>query len=114
MRTLVTGSTGHLGRAVVALLQDEGHQVRLLRAGDTSTDVEGVQDDLGTSEGAVTDVAGAETVIHAATYSSAARRGGLRPLDVVRSPTDVDVSGTTMWAEWLRRFSAAIPLSRAA
>jgi uncharacterized protein YbjT (DUF2867 family) len=38
MRTLVTGGTGHLGRAVVALLQDEGHRVRLLaRRPRTST-----------------------------------------------------------------------------
>jgi uncharacterized protein YbjT (DUF2867 family) len=41
MRTLVTGGTGHQGRAVVALLQDERHQVHLLaRRPGTSTDVE--------------------------------------------------------------------------
>ena len=30
MRILVTGGTGHLGRDIVSLLKDQGHQVRVL------------------------------------------------------------------------------------
>lgn len=33
MNILVTGGTGHLGRAVVALLKDGGHDVRILARG---------------------------------------------------------------------------------
>jgi uncharacterized protein YbjT (DUF2867 family) len=95
MRILVTGGTGHLGRTMVRLLLDEGHQVRLLaRRPGSRTDVEWVQGDLSTGEGVVTAASGVETVIHAATNSPAAQRGGLRPMDFVRSPTDVDVAGT--------------------
>jgi uncharacterized protein YbjT (DUF2867 family) len=95
MKILVTGGTGHLGRAIVSLLQDEGHQVRLLaRRPSNGANVEWVQGDLGTGDGVTAAVAGIETVIHAATNSPAARRGGFRPLDFVRSPTDVDVAGT--------------------
>jgi uncharacterized protein YbjT (DUF2867 family) len=111
MRTLVTGGTGLLGRAVVALVQDEGHEVRLLaRRPGTSTDVEW-HGDLGTVEGAVTAVAGVETVIHAATNSPAARRGGV--LEAANTSA-AGRRGTTRWAEWLRRSDAALPLSRAA
>jgi uncharacterized protein YbjT (DUF2867 family) len=95
MRILVTGGTGHLGRAVVAGLKEGGHRVRVLaRQPGSDTSVEWVQGDLATGEGIVTAVARVDTVIHAATHSPAAQRGGLRPLDFVRSPTDVDVDGT--------------------
>jgi uncharacterized protein YbjT (DUF2867 family) len=108
MRTLVSGGTGHLGRAVVALLQDE---VRLLaRRPGASADVDR-QGDLGTVEGAVTAVVGVETVIHAATKSPAARRGGLVE---AANTSAAGRHGTTMWAEWLRRSGAAPPVSRAA
>ena len=40
-------------------------------------------------------MSGVETVIHAATNSPVAQRGAFRPLDFFRSPTDVDVEGTS-------------------
>lgn len=95
MKILVTGGTGHLGRAIVGLLNQEGHDVRVLarRPGDDA-DVEWVRGDLATGAGVEAAVAGADAVIHAATNSPAARRGGFRPADFVRSPTDVDIDGT--------------------
>jgi uncharacterized protein YbjT (DUF2867 family) len=33
MKVLVTGGTGHLGRAIVARLREDGHAVRILREG---------------------------------------------------------------------------------
>jgi uncharacterized protein YbjT (DUF2867 family) len=95
MKVLVTGGTGHLGRAVVERLKERGEHVRVLaRWPGDDTAVEWVQGDLATGEGIATAVARVETVIHAATDSPAAQRGGFRPLDFVRSPTGVDVEGT--------------------
>jgi uncharacterized protein YbjT (DUF2867 family) len=95
MKVLVTGGTGHLGRPLVARLKAEGHEVRVLarRPGEDGA-VDWVRGDLSTGEGVVEAVAGVGTVVHAATNSPAARRGSFRPLDFVRSPTDVDVEGT--------------------
>lgn len=95
MKVLVTGGTGHLGRGIVARLKGDGHHVRVLarRPGD-DTSIEWVRGDLATGEGVVTAVAGVDVVVHASTHSPAARRGSLRLLDFVRSPTDVDVGGT--------------------
>jgi uncharacterized protein YbjT (DUF2867 family) len=95
MKVLVTGGTGHLGSSVVAQLNAEGHRVRVLarRPGEDGT-IEWVRGDLSTGEGVVEAVAGVDTVVHTATNSPAARRGTFRPLDFVRSPTDVDVEGT--------------------
>jgi uncharacterized protein YbjT (DUF2867 family) len=95
MKILVTGGTGHLGRTIVAGLTNSGHQVRILarRPGDDSR-VEWVHADLGTDHDLAAAVAGVHVVVHAATNSPAARRGGFRPLDFVRSPTDVDIDGT--------------------
>jgi uncharacterized protein YbjT (DUF2867 family) len=95
MKVLVTGGTGHLGRSLVARLNAEGHQVRVLarRPGADGT-VEWVRGDLSTGEGIVEAVAGVEAIVHAATNSPAARRGSFRPRDFVRSPTDVDIQGT--------------------
>lgn len=96
MRILVTGGSGHLGRAIVPALQSEGHQVRILsRQPRRDPDVEWIQGDLSTGDGlpnAVTDV---EAIIHAATNSPAARRGRFKFADFLRSPADVDVSGTS-------------------
>lgn len=95
MRVLVTGGTGHLGRAVVQLLRQEGHAVRVLaRKPGTAAGVEWVRGDLATGEGVPQAVAGAQLLIHAATNSPAARRGRFRVADFVRSPSDVDVGGT--------------------
>jgi uncharacterized protein YbjT (DUF2867 family) len=94
MRILVTGGTGHLGRSVVKRLQADGHQARVLaRRPGQDPSVEYVRGDLRTGEGLADAVAGMSTVIHAATNSPAARRGGFRPLDFLRSPKDVDVNG---------------------
>jgi uncharacterized protein YbjT (DUF2867 family) len=95
MKILVTGGTGHLGRAIVPRLQAEGHQVRILArrpGGDPA--IEWMQGDLGRADGLSDAVAGVDVVIHAATNSPAAQRGAFRLLDFVRSPTDVDIEGT--------------------
>jgi uncharacterized protein YbjT (DUF2867 family) len=95
MKILVTGGTGHLGRAVVARLKEADDHVRILaRRPGNDTSVEWVRGDLATGEGVMTAVAGVGAVIHAATHSPAAQRGSVRPLDFARSPTDVDVDGT--------------------
>jgi uncharacterized protein YbjT (DUF2867 family) len=95
MIILVTGGTGHLGRAVVTGLRASGHQVRILaRRPGTDAGIEWRQGDLATGEGVTASVSGADAVVHAATHSPAAQRGGFRPLDFVRSPTDVDIDGT--------------------
>jgi uncharacterized protein YbjT (DUF2867 family) len=95
MKILVTGGTGHLGRAIVTRLVDQDQQVRVLarRPGD-EPGIEWVRGDLATGAGVSEAVAGVNTVIHAATNSPAAQRGGFRPRDFVRSPTDVDIDGT--------------------
>ena len=96
MRILVTGGTGHLGCAITAGLKRDGHQVRILarRPGDDPS-VEWVQGDLGTGIDLGPALAGVDAVVHAATNSPAAQRGGFALRDFVRSPTDVDIDGTT-------------------
>jgi len=96
MRVLITGGTGHLGRAITAGLNRDGHQVRILarRPGD-DPGIEWVPGDLGAGADLAQAVSGVDAVIHAATNSPAAQRGGFRPLDFIRSPTDVDIDGTT-------------------
>ena len=96
MRILVTGGTGHLGRAITARLSRDGHRVRVLarRPGDDSG-VEWARGDLGGGADLRSALAGVDAVIHAATNSPAAQRGGFRPRDLFRSPTDVDIDGTT-------------------
>jgi uncharacterized protein YbjT (DUF2867 family) len=92
---LVTGGTGHLGRSVVDLLLADGHDVRVLaRSPGTDPRVSWVRGDLGTGEGIGAAVAGVDAVVHAATWSPAARRGYFLPVDLVRTPADVDVEGT--------------------
>jgi uncharacterized protein YbjT (DUF2867 family) len=95
MRILVTGGTGHLGGDVVSLLKDQGHQVRVLaRTPGDDQAVEWIQGDLATGRGITEAVSGAEVIVHAATFSPAARRGMIRPVDLVRSPPEVDIGGT--------------------
>ena len=53
-----------------------------------------VRGDLATGHGVADAVSGVETVIHAATNSPAAQRGGFPPIDLVHSPHDVDIAGT--------------------
>jgi uncharacterized protein YbjT (DUF2867 family) len=95
MDILVTGGTGHLGRAVASRLLLAGHRVRILaRRPLQDGAIEWVTGDLATSEGIAAAVAGVDTVIHAATHSPAAQRGRFVLRDAVRSPADVDVAGT--------------------
>ncbi|MER5389565.1 NAD(P)H-binding protein [Saccharopolyspora sp. NPDC002686] len=95
----ITGGTGHLGRELVRLLKPE-HQVRVLtRRPGTDPEVEWVQGDLATGAGVPELLAGAQTVVHAATSSPAAQRGFLHPVDFWRSPPDVDVDGTSRLLE---------------
>jgi len=65
---LVTGGTGTLGHHVVPLLQDAGHDVRILsrRHYPAQDGVEYVAGDLSINEGIDAAVAGVETVIHCA------------------------------------------------
>jgi uncharacterized protein YbjT (DUF2867 family) len=96
MRILVTGGTGHLGRAIVPALQHEGHHVRILsRQPRGGPGVEWIQGDLSTGDGLPDAVTGVEAIIHAATNSPAARRGRFNFADFLRSPIDVDVRGTS-------------------
>jgi uncharacterized protein YbjT (DUF2867 family) len=95
MRILVTGGTGHLGRAVVAGLQREGHAVRVLaRRCGTDPDIEWIAGDLATGDGVRESVKGVDVIVHAATNSPAAQRGRFRIGDFLGSPADVDVKGT--------------------
>jgi nucleoside-diphosphate-sugar epimerase len=86
MKVLVTGGTGHLGRAIVARLREDGHGVRILkrRRGDTKG-LEWREGDLATGAGVGEAVAGVDAIVHAATNSPAAQRGGFRLVDFVRS-----------------------------
>jgi len=95
MNVLVTGGSGHLGRDVVRLFKPGGHRPRILsRHAAPSGEAEWVQGDLATGQGIREAVAGVDTIVHAATLSPAAQRGRLRPVDFLRTPSDVDVEGT--------------------
>ncbi|HKU08237.1 MAG TPA: NAD(P)H-binding protein [Bradyrhizobium sp.] len=92
---LVTGGTGHLGQDLVDRLVQAGHQVRLFaRSRRARNDVEWAIGDLATGEGLPTALRGVHTVINAATNSPVAQRGGFRPVDFFKSPSDVDAEGT--------------------
>ncbi|HKA69945.1 MAG TPA: NAD(P)H-binding protein [Actinomycetes bacterium] len=65
---LITGGTGTLGRLVVLLLRDAGHDVRVLSRGGhpNRPGVEFVTGDLASGEGVRAAVAGAEIIVHCA------------------------------------------------
>ena len=89
MRILVTGGTGHLGRDIVSLLKDQGHQVRVLaRTPGQDPAVEWIQGDLATGRGITEAVSGTEVIVHAATFSPAARRGWPLPTKLPMQPAD--------------------------
>lgn len=95
-KILVTGGTGHLGRDLVPALLASGHEVRLLaRRAQTDSSVEWALGDLTTGAGLDEALRGVDTVVHAATLSPIARRG-MRPVDFLSSPPDVDVLGTEL------------------
>src|SRR6266536_353633 len=101
---LVTGGTGHLGRDVVRLMKDQQRQVRILaRRPGREPGVDWVGGDLATGEGVEAAVSGVQTIVHAATLSPAAQRGGFRAGDFFRSPPDVDVDGTRRLLAQARR-----------
>jgi uncharacterized protein YbjT (DUF2867 family) len=96
---LVTGGTGHLGQDLVRTLLWQGHRVRVLarssrRDSNPHPDLEWAIGDLATGRGLQAALEGVHTVINAATFSPIARRGGIRPVDFITSPSEVDVEGT--------------------
>lgn len=93
--TLITGGTGHLGRDIVDRVVRDGRGVRVFaRSPGSRPDVDWAEGDLATGAGLRDALHGVDTVINAATYSPIARRGGVRPIDLFRSPSAVDVEGT--------------------
>src|SRR5262249_60483848 len=91
---LVTGGTGHLGQDLVDRLVRDGHQVRIFaRSKRPRADVEWAIGDLATGEGLPTALRGVHTVINAATHSPVAQRGGFRPVEFFKLPSDVDLEG---------------------
>ena len=92
---LVTGGTGHLGQDLVRTLLRQGNRVRVLaRSPRRDSDIEWATGDLATGDGLQAALDGVDTVINAATCSPIARRGGVRPVDFIKSPSAVDVEGT--------------------
>lgn len=92
---LVLGGTGHLGSDIVDRLLSQGRRVRLLsRTPSVDPRVHWVPGDLATGEGLAVAFSRVSHVIHAATNSPIARRGGISLTDLWRSPDDVDVKGT--------------------
>jgi uncharacterized protein YbjT (DUF2867 family) len=65
MNILVTGGTGTLGRNVVKLLLDSGHQVRILSRRPGTGD-DWIQGDLATGAGLEAAVMGVDAIVHAA------------------------------------------------
>ncbi len=102
---LITGGTGHLGRDIVTTLLREGRRVRVLaRRPGADPRVDWVQGDLSTGEGVEAAVQGATRIVHAATLSPIAQRGGaVRLSDMFSSPADVDVDGTARLLEAAER-----------
>jgi uncharacterized protein YbjT (DUF2867 family) len=92
---LVTGGTGHLGRDLVTQLHQRNYRVRVLaRSPAQDPAIDWIRGDLATGEGLAEAVAGAHTIVHAATLSPAAQRGRFRLGDFFGSPPEVDVQGT--------------------
>lgn len=92
---LVTGGTGHLGRDIVGQLLGQGKRVRVLaRLPGTDRRVQWTRGDLSTGEGLREALAGVTTVISTATFSPIAQRGYIRFIDLLKTPSAVDVEGT--------------------
>lgn len=94
MDIVLTGGSGHLGRELVTGLKAD-HRVRVIaRRPQQDPDVEWITGDLALGQGISEGVAGAEVVVHAATHSPMAQRGYPLPVDLRRSPPEVDVDAT--------------------
>ncbi|HYM67741.1 MAG TPA: NAD(P)H-binding protein [Patescibacteria group bacterium] len=74
MNILVTGGTGTLGRALVPMLRESGHSVRILTR-RASAGAGTAQGDLTTGAGIEAAVAGIDTIIHAASATSQVNQG---------------------------------------
>lgn len=108
MKVLITGGSGHVGREVARLLRESGDEVRVLSRQRSELNSDGwIQGDLATGEGIDEAVAGVDMVVHAATLSRAAVRGGFRPTDFFRAPSSVDVEGTRRLLEAAERESVS-------
>src|SRR5918912_739696 len=66
----------------------------LARTPGQDPSVEWIRGDLATGQGITEAVSGTQVILHAATFSPVAARGTIRPVDLVRSPTEVDIGGT--------------------
>lgn len=105
---LVTGGTGHLGRDLVRHLLGQRRAVRVLaRSAGGEPAVEWVSGDLATGRGLADAVRDVHTVIHAATLSPIAKRGGMRPVDFFTTPAIVDVDGTRRLLDECKRAGIA-------
>jgi uncharacterized protein YbjT (DUF2867 family) len=92
---LITGGTGHLGRDISKCLLSQGRPIRILaRTAGRNPIIQWALGDLATGKGLADAVRGVNIVIHAATLSPIAKRGGIRPIDFFTTPTSVDVDGT--------------------
>lgn len=101
---LVTGGTGHLGRDIVSRLLRERRRVRVLaRLPGSDTRVQWARGDLSTGQGLREALDGVTQVINAATFSPIAQRGHIRLIDFIKTPSDVDVAGTTRLLDACRR-----------
>jgi uncharacterized protein YbjT (DUF2867 family) len=101
---LVMGGTGHLGRDLIPELQRAGHHVRALTRGPRhDAETEWVVGDLSTGAGLDEAMAGVALVLNAATNSPMAQRGGFRPSDFFRTPSDVDLQGVRRLIESAKR-----------
>lgn len=84
-RVLVTGGTGICGRAVVARLLDQGHEVRVLSRRERPRVPDGVgtvRGDLRTGAGLAEATAGVETIVHCASATELPLYGRARRVDV--------------------------------
>jgi len=103
---LVTGGTGHLGRDIVTRLLREHRRVRVLaRLPGSDARVQWARGDLSTGQGLREALEGVTCVINAATFSPIAQRGQIRLIDFIRTPTAVDVEGTSRLLEACQRAS---------
>ncbi|TMK20397.1 MAG: NAD-dependent epimerase/dehydratase family protein, partial [Actinobacteria bacterium] len=94
MKVLLTEATGTLGRRLVSALSALGYDVRALsRRAQTGDDVAWFRGDLRTGDGIEVAVAGAETIVHAATLGGFAG-GKARARYLLVHPSRTDVAGT--------------------